>query len=176
MKLIFLSKSRRKSGNEAALVAAINDKEKELAALTIEELGGESEVLKERAAGGANLDDLLVEAFALAREAGKRTLGKRQFDAQLLGGIHLHRGAIIEMLTGEGKTLAATAPAYLNALAGKGAHVITVNDYLARRDTVWMGQIYNLLGLKTTCLVHNGAYLYDPAFTVSKAEGEIRFE
>ena len=174
MKLIFLSKSRRKSGNEAALVAAINDKEKELAALTIEELGGKSEVLKERAAGGANLDDLLVEAFALAREAGKRTLGKRQFDAQLLGGIHLHRGAIIEMLTGEGKTLAATAPAYLNALAGKGAHVITVNDYLARRDTVWMGQIYNLLGLKTTCLVHNGAYLYDPAFTVSKAEGEIR--
>lgn len=110
------------------------------------------------------LDSILPEAFALVREAAKRTLGQRPFDVQLLGGIVLHKGAIAEMMTGEGKTLAAVAPAYLNALLGRGVHIVTVNDYLARRDTVWMGQIYNALGLSVSCLVPNASFLYDPTY------------
>ncbi|MCL5733130.1 MAG: preprotein translocase subunit SecA, partial [Patescibacteria group bacterium] len=116
--------------------------------------------------------DLLVEAFALAREAAVRTVNKRPFDVQILGGIVLDEGSIVEMLTGEGKTLAAVAPAAFNALEGKGVHVVTVNEYLARRDAVWMGQIYKFLGLSVSCLVPNGAYLYDPDFTIPK-EGEV---
>jgi preprotein translocase subunit SecA len=172
MKLKFLSKFG-KTGKEAALVDAVNRLEEQLTGLTAEELAARSHRLKEKARNGTDLGDLLVEAFALVREAGRRTLGKRQFDTQILAGIYLHRGSIVEMLTGEGKTLAATGPAYLNALVGKGTHVITVNDYLARRDAVWMGQIYQLLGLKTACLVHEGAYIYDPEFTVSEEEREI---
>lgn len=110
------------------------------------------------------LDSVLPEAFALVREAAKRTLGQRPFDVQLLGGIVLHKGAIAEMMTGEGKTLAAVAPAYLNALLGKGVHVVTVNEYLARRDTVWMGQIYHALGLSVACIVPNASFLYDPTY------------
>ncbi|MDP2705704.1 MAG: preprotein translocase subunit SecA, partial [bacterium] len=111
-----------------------------------------------------DLDSLASEAFALAREAAHRTLGQRPFDSQLIGGLVLHQGKIDEMMTGEGKTLAAVAPAYLNALTGKGVHVITVNDYLAKRDAVWMGQIYDFLGMKVACLVHDAAYIYDPSF------------
>ncbi len=119
-----------------------------------------------------NLDAILPEAFALARDAARRTLGQRPFDVQLLGGLVLHQGAVAEMMTGEGKTLAAVAPAYLNALASRGVHVVTVNEYLARRDAVWMGQIYNALGLSVACLVPNAAYLYDPLYKISKEEEE----
>ena len=120
---------------------------------------------KERFKKNESLDDILPEAFALVRESAKRTLGQRHFDVQLIGGIVLHQGKIAEMATGEGKTLAATLPVYLNALEEKGVHIVTVNDYLAKRDTVWMGQIYHLLGLSVGCIVHEKAYLYDPEYT-----------
>ena len=112
-----------------------------------DELRARTAQFKQRLADGAELDDLLPEAFATVREAAKRTLGQRHFDVQLMGGIVLHRGMIAEMKTGEGKTLVATLPVYLNALAGKGVHVVTVNDYLAQRDAEWMGQVYRFLGL-----------------------------
>jgi preprotein translocase subunit SecA len=147
------------------LIKSINSLEPELEKLTDEELKGKSLDLKKTVQNGKSLDDSLVEAFALVREAAKRTLNQRHFDVQLIGGIVLHQGKIAEMLTGEGKTLAATAPVYLNALSGRGVHVITVNDYLARRDTVWMGQIYYALGLSIGCLTHETAYLYDPTYT-----------
>jgi preprotein translocase subunit SecA len=107
----------------------------------------------------------LTEAYALVRESAKRTLKQRHFDVQILGGIGLHKGFVVEMMTGEGKTLTATLSAYLNALTEEGVHIVTVNDYLAQRDTVWMGQIYHLLGLTTACLVHDNAFIYDPSFT-----------
>lgn len=117
--------------------------------------------LKNKIEGGQTLDDILPEAFAATREASRRTLGQRHFDVQLLGGIILHQGKIAEMRTGEGKTLVATLPAYLNAISGKGVHVVTVNDYLSRRDAVWMGQIYNALGLTVGCINHEASYRYD---------------
>ncbi len=135
-------------------VDAINALEPQLAALSDDALRARTGELKERLAKGETLDDILVDAFATVREAAKRTLGQRHFDVQLIGGIVLHRGMIAEMKTGEGKTLVATLPIYLNALAGKGAHVVTVNDYLARRDSEWMGQIYRFLGLTVGCIVH----------------------
>src|SRR3989344_5673417 len=151
-------------------VAEINALEKEITVLNDSQLKEESKKLQEQARNGISLDDLLPKAFALAREAAKRTLGQRHFDVQLMGGIVLHQGKIAEMATGEGKTLASTAPIYLNALTGKGAHVVTVNEYLAKRDAVWMGQIYHALGLSVACLVHEGALLYDPAHIVFDAE------
>ena len=135
-------------------VAAINAAEPALEKLSDEELRARTPWLKERLAKGETLDDILVDAFATVREAAKRTLGQRHFDVQLIGGIVLHRGMIAEMKTGEGKTLVATLPVYLNALTGKGVHVVTVNDYLARRDAEWMGRIYNFLGLSVGCIVH----------------------
>ncbi|MEW5704768.1 MAG: preprotein translocase subunit SecA [Pseudomonadota bacterium] len=136
------------------LVNAINAEEETLAALSDAELRARTPWFRERLAKGEPLDDLLVEAFATVREAAKRTLGQRHFDVQLIGGIVLHRGMIAEMKTGEGKTLVATLPVYLNALPGKGVHVVTVNDYLAKRDAEWMGQIYRFLGLEVGCIVH----------------------
>ncbi len=127
-----------------------------------EQMKAKTEEFKARLANGETLDSILPEAFALVREASKRTLGLRPFDVQLIGGIILHRGNISEMKTGEGKTLVATLPAYLNALTGKGVHIVTVNDYLSRRDAVWMGQIYNALGLSVGILNHEASYLYDP--------------
>jgi len=121
------------------------------------------------------LNEILPEAFALVREAAKRTLNQRHFDVQILAGIVLHQGKIAEMKTGEGKTLAATLPVYLNALTGKGVHIVTVNDYLAKRDTNWMGPIYHLLGLSCACIVHDKAYLYQPK-TVDKNEVTIEME
>ncbi len=112
------------------------------------------------------LDGILPRAFALVREVARRNLGQRHFDVQLMGGVALHQGKIAEMGTGEGKTLSATAPVYLNALAGDGVHVVTVNEYLAKRDTVWMGQIYHALGLRVACLIHDGALMYDPTYRV----------
>jgi preprotein translocase subunit SecA len=143
-------------------VEEINKLEPEVQKLTDEELKERSRLLKERVQKGETLEDVLPEAFALAREAAKRTLGQRPFDVQLMGGITLHSRGISEMVTGEGKTLAAVSPAYLNSLAGKGVHVVTVNEYLARRDAVWMGQIYHALGMSVGCLVPNAAYIYDP--------------
>ena len=152
-------------------VEEINRLEPETEKLSAQELKEKSNELK-KAIGNSekSLDDfdVICRAFALAREAAKKTLGQRHFDVQLIGGLVLHQGKIAEMLTGEGKTLAATLPAYLNALSGKGVHIITVNDYLARRDAIWMGQIYDFLGLKVSCLVHDGAYLYDPNYKTDK--------
>src|SRR5213075_2944692 len=110
---------------------------------------------RDRAADGEELDNLLVESFALTREAARRTIGMRHFDVQLVGGIVLHEGKIAEMKTGEGKTLVATLPLVLNALSGKGAHLVTVNDYLARRDAGWMGRLYNFLGLTVGVIQHD---------------------
>src|SRR5690554_1949794 len=128
-------------------VAAINALEPELEKLDDAALAARTQQFRERLDKGESLDDLMAEAFATVREAAKRTLGQRHFDVQLIGGMVLHRGQIAEMKTGEGKTLVATLAVYLNALAGKGVHVITVNDYLAQRDAEWMGQIYRFLGL-----------------------------
>ncbi|MDE0334041.1 MAG: preprotein translocase subunit SecA [Defluviicoccus sp.] len=132
----------------------INALEPEVEALSDEALKARTDWLRGRLAGGEALDDLLYDAFATVREAAKRTLGQRHYDVQLMGGMVLHRGMIAEMKTGEGKTLVATLPVYLNALAGEGVHVVTVNDYLARRDSEWMGQIYEFLGLSVGCIVH----------------------
>lgn len=151
-------------------VEEINKLEPELEKLGDAELKEASLKLKGEIKKGKSLDDILPRAFALAREAAKRTLGQRPFDVQLLGGLVLHRGAVAEMVTGEGKTLAAVAPAYLNTLAGEGVHVVTVNEYLARRDTVWMGQIYRALGLSVACLVPNAAFIYDPLYKASPEE------
>src|SRR5579863_2299620 len=137
------------------LVDEINALEPELAALDDDALRARTQQFKDRLAAGETLDDLLVEAFGTVREAAKRTLGQRHFDVQLMGGIVLHRGMIAEMKTGEGKTLVSTLPVYLNALTGNGVHIVTVNDYLARRDAEWMGQIYRLLGMSVGCIVHD---------------------
>ncbi len=147
------------------LVDKINSLEKELEKESNQQLKEKTKEFRERLAGGREtLDDILPEAFAVVREAAKRTLGQRHFDVQLIGGIVLHQGKIAEMKTGEGKTLTATLPLYLNALTGKGCHLVTVNDYLARRDTVWMGQIYHFLGLSVGCLNHEQSFLYDPEY------------
>src|SRR5216683_310821 len=136
------------------LVDEINAAEPALAALSDEDLRARTAALKQRLGQGETVDDILPDAFATVREAAKRTLGQRHFDVQLMGGIVLHRGTIAEMKTGEGKTLVATLPVYLNALAGKGVHVVTVNDYLARRDAEWMGEIYTFLGLTVGVIVN----------------------
>jgi preprotein translocase subunit SecA len=135
-------------------VEEINTLEPKYEGMSDEQLRAQTPAFRERLAQGETLDDLLPDAFAVVREAAKRTLGQRHFDVQLVGGMVLHDGRIAEMKTGEGKTLVATLPVYLNALAGKGVHVVTVNDYLARRDADWMGQIYNFLGLTVGCIVH----------------------
>jgi preprotein translocase subunit SecA len=135
-------------------IAAINDLEPQIEQLSDAELAQKTVEFKERLANGATLDDILVEAFAVCREAGRRTLNMRHFDVQLIGGVVLHRGKIAEMRTGEGKTLVATLPVYLNALEGKGVHAVTVNDYLAKRDAEWMGRIYKFLGLSVGIIVH----------------------
>src|SRR6478735_1175623 len=153
-KKIFGSVNDRRLKSFRPKVDAINALEPELEKLSDDELRARTEQFRAEFAAGATLDDLLVPAFATVREAAKRTLGQRPFDVQLIGGMVLHEGAIAEMRTGEGKTLVATLPVYLNALAGKGVHVVTVNDYLARRDSEWMGQIYRFLGLTVGVIVH----------------------
>ena len=143
------------------IVEKINSFEKDFEKFSIEQLKEKTKELKERLAKGQTFNDIMPEAFALVREASKRTLNQRHFDAQLIGGIVLHQGKIAEMKTGEGKTLAATLPACLNALEGNGVHIVTVNDYLAKRDMVWMGQVYNSLGLSAGCIVNESGYIYD---------------
>src|SRR5437762_11511962 len=135
-------------------VAAINAEEPEIEKLSDEQLRGKTAEFRARLANGETLDDLLPEAFAVVREAGRRVLNMRHFDVQLIGGAVLHKGKIAEMKTGEGKTLVATLPAYLNALEGNGVHVVTVNDYLARRDSEWMGKIYRCLGMTVGVIQH----------------------
>ena len=154
----------------------INSFEKEFEKLSDEKLKEKTGQFREEINKGRTLDQLMPEAFALVREAAKRTLSQRHFDVQMIGGIVLHQGKIAEMKTGEGKTLSATLSLYLNALEGKGAHLITVNDYLAKRDTVWMGQIFHFLGLTTGCIVHDAAYIYDPAYKEEDSQSQIENE
>ena len=152
---IFGTKNEREIKKIWPLVGSINDLEPEMQALDDDALAAQTVEFRDRLAQGATLDDLLIEAFAVVREAGRRVLNMRHFDVQLIGGIVLHRGNIAEMKTGEGKTLVATLPVYLNALTGKGVHVVTVNDYLARRDSDWMGRLYKFLGLNVGVIVHD---------------------
>ncbi|GAA4015979.1 preprotein translocase subunit SecA [Sphingomonas swuensis] len=154
-KSLFGSSNDRYVGKLRRIVEAINGYEPTISALTDEELSNQTVIFRQRLANGTKLDDLLPEAFATVREAAKRTLGQRHYDVQMIGGIALHRGEIAEMRTGEGKTLVATLATYLNALPGKGVHVVTVNDYLARRDAEWMGQVHNFLGLTVGVIVPN---------------------
>ncbi|MBP6013738.1 MAG: preprotein translocase subunit SecA [Alphaproteobacteria bacterium] len=158
-KKIFGSSNDRRLKPFYGRVPRINALEPEFAKLTADELRQRTIQFREQVAAGRKLDDLLPEAFATVREAAKRTLGQRHFDVQLIGGMVLHDGVISEMKTGEGKTLVATLPVYLNAMTGKGVHVVTVNDYLAKRDAEWMGQVYRFLGLSVGCIVHG---LSDP--------------
>ena len=155
LKRVFGSANDRLLATHQKTVDAISALEPELEALSDDELRARTGWLRQRYADGESLDDILVDAFATVREAAKRTLGQRHYDVQLLGGIILHNGQIAEMKTGEGKTLVATLAVYLNALPGTGVHVVTVNDYLARRDSTWMGQIYEFLGLTVGCIVHD---------------------
>ena len=154
-KRLFGSANERFLNGLSKDVEAINALEPTMEALSDEELAARTPWLKDRLKGGEDLDDLLIDAFATVREAAKRTLGERPFDVQLLGGIVLHLGMISEMRTGEGKTLVSTMPVYLNALTGEGVHVVTVNDYLAKRDSEWMGAIYNMLGLTVGVIFHD---------------------
>ncbi|MDO8504854.1 MAG: preprotein translocase subunit SecA [Candidatus Liptonbacteria bacterium] len=157
-------------------VGEINALEPEIQKLSDAELKAESLKLKARVLGGEEERYVIPRAFALVREAAKRTLGQRPYDVQLIGGLALHKGAVTEMMTGEGKTLSAVGPAYLNALYGNGAHLVTVNEYLARRDAVWMGQVYKALGLTVSCLVPNAAYIYDPVYHAPTIEQENQRE
>ena len=152
---IFGTKNEREVKGMLPMVAAINRLEPAMRQLSDIDLAAKTIEFKEKLAQGATLDDLLFEAFAVVREAGRRVLDMRHFDVQLIGGIVLHHGKIAEMKTGEGKTLVATLPSYLNALEGKGVHVVTVNDYLAKRDSEWMGRVYKTLGLRVGVIVHD---------------------
>jgi len=146
------------------IIGVINSLEENFKSLSDEELKNKTQEFKKSLADGKTLDDILPEAFAVVREVARRNLKQRHFDCQLIGGMVLHQGMIAEMKTGEGKTLTATSALYLNALEGKGCHLVTVNDYLSRRDAVWMGQIYNALGLSVACVNHEQSFIYDPEF------------
>ncbi|MDX1818065.1 MAG: preprotein translocase subunit SecA, partial [Marinobacter sp.] len=150
---MFGSKNAREIKRMRKSVARINELEEQFGNFSDTELQGKTAEFQRRIADGENLDAILPEAFATVREASRRVMGMRHYDVQLIGGITLHEGRIAEMKTGEGKTLVATASVYLNALAGKGVHVVTVNDYLARRDAEWMGKLYRFLGLQVGVVV-----------------------
>lgn len=159
---IFGTETSRTLSRIKPIVVKINSLEKTISSLNDADLRSKTEEFKEKLKKGDTLDDILPEAFAVVREASKRTLNQRHFDVQLMGGIILHEGSIAEMRTGEGKTLVATLPAYLNALTGNGVHIVTVNDYLSRRDAVLMGQIYSFLGLSVGVINHDESFIYDP--------------
>src|SRR5438309_1107842 len=161
---IFGSKNEREIKRLRPLVAEIGSKEPALARLSDHDLRAKADEFKKRLADGATLDDLLPDAFAVCREMAKRKLEMRHFDVQLIGGMVLHQGKIAEMKTGEGKTLVATLALYLNALQGKGAHLVTVNDYLARRDAGWNGPLYHLLGMSVGVIAHEMSLVYDPDY------------
>ena len=152
---VFGTKNEREIKGMLPTVAAISELEPAMRKLSDIDLAAKTIEFKEKLAQGATLDDLLIEAFAVVREGGRRFLNMRHFDVQLIGGMVLHQGRIAEMKTGEGKTLVATLPCYLNALEGKGVHVVTVNDYLAKRDSEWMGRLYKSLGLQVGVIVHD---------------------
>jgi len=177
LKKIFRDSTNKKILDELrSVVTLVNAFEASIEPLSNEALQGKTIEFKEKLANGATLDDILPEAFAVVREAAKRVLGERHYDVQIMGGATLHRHAIAEMRTGEGKTLVATLPTYLNALAGKGVHVITVNDYLSRRDAVWMGQVYSFLGLSVAVINTQTSYLYDAEHREGSKEDEERDE
>ena len=153
---IFKSSNQQELDKIQNLILAINNKENEIKSLTESQIKEKTDNLKKNVQNGSiKLDDVIPESFALVREAAKRTLGERHYDVQLAGGLILHKGKIAEMKTGEGKTLVSTLPAYLNSLSGKGVHIVTVNDYLAQRDSVWMGKVFNYLGVSTGCITNN---------------------
>jgi preprotein translocase subunit SecA len=164
LNLIFGSKNDREIKALRPIVERINGLEADLTPLSDHALADKTQEFRKRLAGGAPLDDLLPEAFAVCREASRRVLNMRHFDVQLIGGMILHKGRIAEMKTGEGKTLVATLALYLNALEGKGAHLVTVNDYLAKRDAQWMGPLYHALGLSVGIIQHDASFFFDPAF------------
>jgi preprotein translocase subunit SecA len=164
LRLLIGTKHERDVKRMLPVVTTINGLEPELQGCPDEELPARTDRLRRRLADGATLEDLLPEAFATCREAARRRVRMRHFDVQLIGGMVLHDGKIAEMATGEGKTLVATLPAYLNALTGRGVHIVTVNDYLARRDAQWMGPVYHALGLRVGVIQHEASYLYDPAY------------
>src|SRR5450631_98351 len=155
LKKVIGTKNERELKKAWPKVARINALEPQMQALATAEFPAYTTRLKEEVAKGRPLEDVLFEAFALVREAARRTIGQRHFDVQLIGGMFLHQGCIAEMRTGEGKTLTATLPSYLNALSGRGVHIVTVNDYLARRDAEWMGRVHHALGLTVGCIVHD---------------------
>src|SRR6476469_4983672 len=164
LNLIFGSKNDREIKALMPIVQRINALEPELTTLSDHALADKTQAFKKRLAVDETLDDILPEAVAVCREMSRRKLNMRHFDVQLIGGMILHKGRISEMKTGEGKTLVATLPIYLNALEGKGAHLVTVNDYLAKRDAQWMGQLYHALGLSTGVIQHDASFIYDPAY------------
>src|SRR5438445_502608 len=165
LKKIFGTKHERDVKRMMPVVAEINALEPAIQALDDAALRGKTDELRKRLADGAEIEDVLPEAFAVCRQAARRSVGMRHFDVQLIGGMVLHNGTIAEMATGEGKTLVATLPAYLNALTGKGVHIVTVNDYLAKRDAQWMGPLYHALGLSVGVIQHEASFTYDPAYT-----------
>jgi len=175
LKVLFGDPNKKMLAEFGIEVAKINGLEPEIAVLSDEQLKDKTQEFKDILAKGAALDDILYEAFAVVRESAKRTLQQRHYDVQLIGGLAMHRGQIAEMRTGEGKTLTSTLAMYTNALRGQGCHLITVNDYLARRDAVWMGQIFHFLGLSVSVIQQQEAFLYDPGFKHQEdsLEGEM---
>src|SRR5579885_1696970 len=169
---VFGSRNERVLRQLSRQVARINALEPDMQKLDDAALRAKTDEFRQRVAEGESLDKLLPEAFAVVREASRRVLGLRHYDVQLIGGMVLHMGKIAEMRTGEGKTLVATLPVYLNALEGKGVHVVTVNDYLARRDAGWMAQVYHALGLTTGVIIHEEAFVYDPEFANDEASDD----
>jgi len=173
LKFLFGDDNERYLTKIKPVINEINGWEPAISVLSDEQLKHKTEEFRDRLRAGETLDDLLPEAFAVVRETAKRVLGQRHYDVQLIGGLTLHQGRIVEMKTGEGKTQVATLPAYLNALEGRGVHIVTVNDYLARRDAVWMGQIYSFLGLSVGVINNQASYLYDTSHT-TKEEDQAR--
>ena len=172
LNLVFGDPNKKVLAELQARVEEINALEPEIEKLSDQDLRAKTDQFKKQIEAGDSLEKILPEAFAVVRETAKRTLGQRHYDVQMMGGVTLHRGSIAEMRTGEGKTLTATAPVYLNALTGKGVHVVTVNDYLAKRDAVWMGQIYHALGLSVGCIQHESGYIYDPDYKLDEGSAE----
>src|SRR4051812_34169810 len=170
LKNIFGDPNKKALKSFGWIVEKVNALEPAVSALSDEQLKAKTEEFRDRLNKGETLESIQAEAFAVVREASKRTLGQRHFDVQLIGGAILNSGAIAEMRTGEGKTLVATLSAYLNAISGKGVHVVTVNDYLSRRDAVWMGQIYAALGLTTGVINHDSSFIYDASVKNEKEE------
>jgi preprotein translocase subunit SecA len=158
------TKHEREVKGLLSVIDHINSLEPSMKSLSDKELKAKTDEFRKKLEEGKSTDDILPETFAVVRETSLRTLNMRHFDVQLIGGISLHQGKIAEMKTGEGKTLVATLAVYLNALDGRGVHIVTVNDYLAKRDTQWMGPIYNFLGLSIGVIQHDGFFLYDPSY------------